>query len=303
MAKTCVAPLERVRILAQTGAAGSSGMGATWRRVVEREGVRGLWRGNAINCARVFPSKAVLFATNDMWKSVLGALVVGRSSSGGGGGGDGSGRRPRVSWEQRVGVSFAAGSLAGLTSVMVTYPLDFLRTQMAGRVDASGHAWRILRDTVRADGVRALYRGSSLTLAGAVPYEGIKFCTFDLAQRAAMGSSGGAGDDDDADYAAAAGASAPPARLGVVARLACGALAGTVAGFVMYPNDTVRKRLQIEPAGTFRSAWHCYTETMREGGVPRFYRGVVPYLLRMIPNAMIQFATYDALKQHFDGGS
>lgn len=284
-AKTFVAPLERVRILAQTGTAGQHGMGAMCRRVVEREGVAGLWRGNGVNCMRVFPSKAVLFSTNDFWKSVLSAMVA----PGGGGGGSGV---------QRIGVTFAAGSLAGLTSVMVTYPLDFLRTQVAGRVNEQGQLWRIVRDTVRTDGVRALYRGSTLSLAGALPYEGIKFCTFDAAQRFVEQRRSGAGSRANSS----ADPNAPP-RVGVVTKLWCGALAGTAAGFIMYPNDTVRKRMQVEPAGTFRGAVHCYTETFRDGGVRRFYRGLAPYLVRMVPNSMIQFATYEWLKASWvEGG-
>ena len=64
MAKTFTAPLERIQILNQTGAATDT-MYGTFRRILSDGGLRGLWRGNLVNCCRVFPHKAILFSAND----------------------------------------------------------------------------------------------------------------------------------------------------------------------------------------------------------------------------------------------
>ena len=66
-AKTAVAPLERLRILAQTGGA-TGGVAATARLIRSQEGAAGFWRGNGINCIRVFPSRGVLFSCNELYR-------------------------------------------------------------------------------------------------------------------------------------------------------------------------------------------------------------------------------------------
>jgi hypothetical protein len=69
VAKTVCAPLERVKILCQTGE--SSGIVATVRNVQRREGVAGLWRGNFTNVVRTIPNKGVLFMCSDSIKATL----------------------------------------------------------------------------------------------------------------------------------------------------------------------------------------------------------------------------------------
>ncbi|RLN38401.1 hypothetical protein BBJ28_00016619, partial [Nothophytophthora sp. Chile5] len=58
VAKTVVAPFERVKIVCQTGE--SVGMLQTTRSIFASEGVLGFWRGNMAACVRVVPHKAIL---------------------------------------------------------------------------------------------------------------------------------------------------------------------------------------------------------------------------------------------------
>jgi hypothetical protein len=67
--KTACAPLERVKILCQTGE--SRGIWTTARQIYRLEGTKGFWRGNGANVARVFPSKALLFTFSDDIKDAL----------------------------------------------------------------------------------------------------------------------------------------------------------------------------------------------------------------------------------------
>ena len=69
VAKTVTSPLERIRLLAQTG--NSRGISSTAISILESEGWRGFWRGNGTNCFRIFPAKGILFATNDFYKDLL----------------------------------------------------------------------------------------------------------------------------------------------------------------------------------------------------------------------------------------
>ena len=63
--KTAVAPIERIRLLLQMAHSHGterSGLNA----VLEKEGARGLWRGNGLAVARATLSKGTLFATQDV---------------------------------------------------------------------------------------------------------------------------------------------------------------------------------------------------------------------------------------------
>ena len=42
-----------------------------YRNILRNEGIRGLWAGNGANLIRVFPAKAIVFSSNDMYKHLL----------------------------------------------------------------------------------------------------------------------------------------------------------------------------------------------------------------------------------------
>lgn len=129
-----------------------------------------------------------------------------------------------------------------------------------------------------------MYRGLTPTLVGAVPYEGIKFGVY-----AAIKASRPAFFETVPD---------------IYWHLACGASAGAAASTIMYPNDTVRRIMQIQGSEAFvmQSARftrpysgmiECYVETFRAHGYGRFYRGLGANLIRIVPNTAIQFGTYE----------
>jgi hypothetical protein len=41
----------------------------------------------------------------------------------------------------------------------------------------------------------------------------------------------------------------------------------------------------------------CVGQTYRAHGIPRFYRGLTINMIRMAPNAAVQFGSYELLKQ------
>lgn len=200
--------------------------------------------------------------------------------------------KPLPTW-----MSFAAGSLAGMTASTMTYPLDVARTRIAGKfLHGAGHLREksgllMLLHMARKEGMMSWYRGIGPTLLGAVPYEGLKFMSFDVYNSLLLGWV-----EENTERRSAV----VERRKKVGVKLVCGALAGATAGCVLYPNDTVRRLLQIQ--GTrgaekvYSSALDCWRKTYASGGIRRFYRGIVPYLIRMAPNSAIQFGTYEYLK-------
>ena len=124
VAKTATAPLERAKLMSQAGQTGSFFRLMT--EVVKVEGWPGLWRGNMANVIRVVPNKGVLLMCSDMYKAGVSAALPGCGGA---------------------TISSVAGGLAGLTAVLLTYPLELVRTRMAYRLcdgiscDLSASVW------------------------------------------------------------------------------------------------------------------------------------------------------------------
>jgi solute carrier family 25 protein 42 len=85
-------------------------------------------------------------------------------------------------------VRFLAGSLAGVTSQSLTYPLDLARARMAV---THKEQYRTLRQVFvkiwYEEGPRTFYRGFLPTVLGVIPYAGVSFFTYDTLKRKYMG--------------------------------------------------------------------------------------------------------------------
>eukprot|EP00850_Spirogloea_muscicola_P017479 SM000151S01467 [mRNA] locus=s151:3339:5861:+ [translate_table: standard] len=320
VAKTVVAPLERVKIVLQTrtGAFRRASLGRSLGDILRAEGVRGFYRGNTASVARVVPYAALHFAAYEQYRRLL--LEAWPANAG------------------RPPVDFAAGSLAGATAVVCTYPLDLIRTRLAYQANpfhvpgtrirasmtlnpgidvtfrvgspaavstvAAGEAavlaggghhrssgiGQAFSSILREGGVRGLYRGVGPTLLGILPYAGLKFYIFE-------GLKGSLYDDT------------PPS---VVAKLALGALAGIVAQTFTYPLDVVRRQMQVQgapapfsPAGppdahggrvVYTSTWDGLRTIVRTQGWRQLYAGLTVNWIKMVPTVAVGFTVYDSVK-------
>lgn len=113
-AKTTIAPLDRVKILLQGQSPHYKHLGvfSTFIAVPKKEGILGLYRGNGAMMVRIFPYGAIQFMAFDKYKKLL---------------------------RKRIGISghihrLMAGSMAGMTAVICTYPLDVVRARLAFQV-------------------------------------------------------------------------------------------------------------------------------------------------------------------------
>eukprot|EP00484_Ammonia_sp_Unknown_P021219 CAMPEP_0197038836 /NCGR_PEP_ID=MMETSP1384-20130603/15721_1 /TAXON_ID=29189 /ORGANISM="Ammonia sp." /LENGTH=571 /DNA_ID=CAMNT_0042469331 /DNA_START=26 /DNA_END=1738 /DNA_ORIENTATION=- len=117
--RTVTAPLERAKILAQTGKNDGASMMQTFMKIVERQGFwGGLWKGNLWGCLRTFPFAGCVTFTYTMFLQ----HVVPKSY------------RNRIDnptdpvthvWR------FSAGLTAGCVATTITYPLDLLKANEA----------------------------------------------------------------------------------------------------------------------------------------------------------------------------
>uniref|UniRef100_A0A3Q3KN39 Solute carrier family 25 member 42 n=1 Tax=Monopterus albus TaxID=43700 RepID=A0A3Q3KN39_MONAL len=228
VAKTVIAPLDRTKIIFQVSSNRFSAKEA-FRLIYctyMKDGLLSLWRGNSATMVRVMPYAAIQFCSHERYKKRLGSYY----------GYQGKALPPFP--------RFLAGSLAGTTAAMLTYPLDMVRARMA--VTAREMYSNIVHVFVRIsrdEGVKTLYRGFTPTILGVIPYAGITFFTYETLKKLHTEKT-----KRPQPY---------PHE-----RLAFGACAGLIGQSASYPLDVVRRRMQT--AGVTGSSYRTILGTMRE---------------------------------------
>ena len=160
VAKTVIAPADRIKILFQTSDRSFS-LGKALseaQKIVADEGVAALWKGHSTNVIRVLPYAGIHFASHDLFEMLL-KPSPGEVAS--------ADPRGQLSTSRK----FACGAMAGAIPTTITYPLDMVRAKMAiktGKVRLLG----VTRQVVAESGVRGLFKGLSAGLIGIVPYSG-----------------------------------------------------------------------------------------------------------------------------------
>lgn len=128
-----------------------------------------------------------------------------------------------------------------------------------------------------------MYKGIQPTILGAMPYEGIKFGTVGVLEQIFPARS-----DQPPSYYA-------------IRKMFMGGMGGVMAGLITYPNDTIRRLLQLQGSrGTtvhYKGYWDCAIKVYKAEGIRRFYLGLTINLIRMAPNAAVQFGSYEILKR------
>ena len=83
-------------------------------------------------------------------------------------------------------------------------------------------------------------------------------------------------------------------KLSTLEYLFCAASSKFVAAITTYPYQVVRARLQDQQS-TYRGAIDCVRTTFRYEGVKGLYKGLVPYMLHVMPNICIVFLIYEKM--------
>ncbi|KAK3134728.1 hypothetical protein QOZ80_5BG0409980 [Eleusine coracana subsp. coracana] len=289
VSRTAVAPLERLKILLQVQNPHSikyngtvQGLQYIWRT----EGLRGLFKGNGTNCARIVPNSAVKFFSYE--QASKGILWFYRQQTG------------QEDAQLTPLLRLGAGACAGIIAMSATYPMDMVRGRITVQTDKSPYQYRgmfhALGTVYREEGFRALYRGWLPSVIGVVPYVGLNFAVYEsLKDWLLQKNPFGLADDNE---------------LHVVTRLGCGAIAGTIGQTVAYPLDVIRRRMQMvgwnhadsiitgqsKEALQYNGMIDAFRKTVRHEGVGALYKGLVPNSVKVVPSIAIAFVTYEVVK-------
>ncbi|KAJ7935170.1 mitochondrial carrier [Mycena leptocephala] len=260
LAKTTIAPLDRVKILLQTHNAEFmrfSGMllGGTvhaLQYITQTQGFRGLYQGHTLTLARAIPHAAVGYTVYEKVSKWL---------------------MPTPEYQTSVR-RLTAGALTGMSAMPLTYPFELIRVRLAVETNQSATRptpWNAIRGILAegrsSGGITRLvpflhfYRGFTVSLWGTVPYRGGIFLVWETLNAQARTT------------LAPATLQANQTRI----HLVIGAIAGTVSQVVTYPLEVIRRTQQASGKGsphrmigfqeTVRSVWAA-------GGWRSFFTGL-----------------------------
>jgi len=264
ISKTCVAPIERVKLLLQNQDASSQikadqrykGIVDCFVRVSREQGFFSMWRGNLANVIRYFPTQALNFAFKDTFKKYLNPF-----------------NKKTEPGKFFLG-NIASGGAAGASSLCFVYPLDFARTRLAVDIGKSGadRQFNGLGDCLikvfKSDGPMGLYRGFGISVMGIIAYRGAYFGLFDTGN-AILFSDG---------------------KSNFFAMWAFAQTTTTLAGIFSYPLDTVRRRLMMQSGRKekmYSGTIDCFRKIAAQEGTNAFFKGAASNVLRGTGGALV----------------
>lgn len=286
ISRFCIAPLDVVKIrlqlqyhslaepLASNYHARRKPLGVLQvaRSILRHEGITGFWKGNIPAEGLYLSYGAAQFLAYRSTTQALDALCQGK---------DGEVRFHLPG----AAKSFISGAVAGTAATTVTYPLDLLRTRFAAQGTERVYESLLssIRDIKRSEGYGGYFRGLGAGVGQIVPYMGLFFAFYE---------------------------SLKPTLADVQLPFGSGdAIAGVSASIfsksVVFPLDTVRKRLQVQ--GPTRQKYVGGHKTpvydrgvvgtlnmiVRREGAMGLYRGLGVSLIKAAPASAITMWTYE----------
>lgn len=270
IAKTCTAPIERVKLIIQTQDANPriksgevpryTGIANCFSRVYSEQGFAAFWRGNLTNVIRYFPTQAFNFAFKDSIKKLFPKAD------------------PKKEFGKFFAVNLASGGLAGAGSLCIVYPLDYARTRLASDVGKGKRDFDGLFDCLKKTasgpkGPLGLYNGFGVSVAGIIPYRGVYFGLFDSLK-------------EMNPYKKDIGV------MGFVSTFGVAQFTAICAGYASYPFDTVRRRLQMQSEKpkeqwTYKGTGDCFRKVLAQEGPTAFFKGAGANALRTVGSALV----------------
>jgi len=261
VSKTSAAPIERVKLLIQNQgellkqgrlSKSYSGVRDCVIRTYSHEGISSFWRGNFASVIRYFPQQALNFAFKD---EIQKTFKVAKNAS----------------HKEKFAKNILSGGCAGSLSLMFVQSIDYTRTRLG--VDAKNPTGQrqfngivdCYIKTVKADGLRGLYRGFWISCSCIFIYRGLYFGLYDTIKPIVL--------TQNSDW---------------IYTFLLGWAVTIVSGISAYPLDTVKRRMMMtagQETGKYASSWACAKELVAREGLRAFFRGAGVNIVRGVAGA------------------
>ncbi|KAL3497396.1 hypothetical protein ACH5RR_040128 [Cinchona calisaya] len=261
VSRTAVAPLETIRTHLMVGSSGHS-VTEVFHSIMKHDGWKGLFRGNLVNVIRVAPSKAIeLFAYDTVNKNLSPK----------------PGERPKLP----IPASLVAGACAGVSSTLVTYPLELVKTRLTIQRGVYDGLFDAFLKILQEGGPGELYRGLTPSLIGVIPYAATNYCAYDTLRKIYRKLF-------------------KQEKIGNIETLLIGSAAGTMSSSATFPLEVARKHMQVGAVSgrqAYKNVLHALASIFEQEGIQGLYKGLGPSCMKLVPAAGISFMCYEACKR------
>lgn len=257
------------------GDAASDSMWEELSKTWNKEGFRGMFKGNGANCLKVAPSRGTQFLVYEYVKRKMLVAGVGLAMAGSGAG------------SLHAGARLFAGGIAGMVAASIVYPLEVVKTMLTLYPEKCNSITDALSFVYRTSGITGLYRGLGPTLIAMFPYVGVEFMVYETLKQRWETYIG---------------------PVGTVALLLMGAVGGAAAQTSAHPLDVIRRRMQMQGmnaekkdddkpetkpySNMFAGLYH----VSKTEGVHVLFKGLGPACFEKIPSTAIGYFIYEFLK-------
>lgn len=149
VSRTSTSPLEIYRLQKQNRFI----PGSSLKYILKNEGIFGFWKGNGVNCIRVFPQYAINYT---IYRNAL----------------------KHMTFENKFHNIFVSSFLAGSLSMLCIYPLETSRTFLS--LQSNKNQYNGLLDIIRKVPFKNLYGGSMMSVMGFAPWNAISLTSFNV---------------------------------------------------------------------------------------------------------------------------
>jgi dicarboxylate transporter 10 len=257
-------PFDLLKVHLQTSKKENLGLGRALRRVLQQQGLRGLYQGISGGAMREGTYSTVRFAVYHYLKD---AAV---EQNGG----------ERISTLHNISLGLVGGAVGGAMG----NPADIvnIRMQADSRVPEAQrrnykHAVDGLVRIRREEGVSALLRGVRPNVIRAMLLTTGQIAAYDAAKHMLLDS---AQLDDN-----------------LQTHVLSSMFAGLVATTACAPADVVKTRMMNMQHNEYRSATDCFVQVVRREGVRGLYKGWLPAYMRLGPQTLLTFVFLEQLHQ------
>ncbi|EGG14146.1 mitochondrial substrate carrier family protein [Cavenderia fasciculata] len=175
--------------------------------------------------------------------------------------GGNAGSPPTPTKSQPLWHNIISGGIAGVSEILVMYPLDVVKTRAQLQVGQSQSMFTSLVQMIRHDGFR-MYRGIVPPLAVEAPKRAIKFASNKFYEQKILAFYGNS-------------------KLTQKQAICSGIGAGVTEAFIVVPFELVKIRLQAkENAGKYKNTMDCVVKIAKSEGLGGFFKGLESTLWR-----------------------
>ena len=241
------------------------------KKILERDGLFGFWKGMRPTLVGIIPARSVYFYTYEQSKRLLGSMGV---------------------TEGGVPNALVSGLAAGIAGNSLTNPIWVVKTRLQLMADSTAgqKVYTGYRDAIRSifkeEGVSGFYKGITASYWGCL--EGAtQFMIYEQIKTRLIARQNEIREEEGLS---------PTDKLPKLQYFLSAAVAKGTASIVTYPHEVARTRLREQARnGVFKytGMWQTIKVIAKEEGRKGLYSGMGMHLLKVIPNTAIMFLTYE----------